>query len=181
MGWAFQKPMQVAFNYARPRKTRCAGWKREFISAPHANVIRLFIGIRYYPRSLIRLLASEISAGDMVSSTRPRFLRARLRAFAAAFVPTAKPWGALRIMLRDSKYHRSFNAGWPEGAMAGALGLKLSGPRQYPGTTVNDPWIGDGVADATAKDISRALYLYFVACLINGVWVAAIAMVRFSL
>ncbi|PPR74407.1 MAG: Cobalamin biosynthesis protein CobD [Alphaproteobacteria bacterium MarineAlpha3_Bin2] len=113
------------------------------------------------------------------------FIPARLAGlffvFAAAFVPTAKPWGALRIMLRDSKYHRSFNAGWPEGAMAGALGLKLSGPRQYPGTTVNDPWIGDGVADATAKDISRALYLYFVACLINGVWVAAIAMVRFSL
>ncbi len=118
---------------------------------------------------------------DDVLNLIPARLAGLFFVFAAAFVPTAKPGGALKIMLRDSKYHRSFNAGWPEGAMAGALGLKLAGPRQYPGTTVNDPWIGDGVADATAKDISRALYLYFVACLINGVWVAAIAVVRFSL
>ncbi len=118
---------------------------------------------------------------DDVLNLIPARLAGLFFVFAAAFVPTAKPGGALKIMLRDSKYHRSFNAGWPEGAMAGALGLKLAGPRQYPGTTVNDPWIGDGNADATAKDISRALYLYFVACLINGVWVAAIAVVRFSL
>ncbi len=113
------------------------------------------------------------------------FIPARLAGlffvFAAAFVPTAKPIQALRIMLRDSRFHRSFNAGWPEGAMAGALGLALAGPRKYPGTAVNDPWIGDGNAQAGPKDISRALYLYFVACLINGMWVAAIAMLRFSL
>jgi adenosylcobinamide-phosphate synthase len=118
---------------------------------------------------------------DDVLNLIPARLAGLFFVLASLFVPTAKPGAALKIMLRDSKYHRSFNAGWPEGAMAGALGLKLAGPRQYPGTTVNDPWIGDGVADATAKDISRALYLYFVACLINGVWVAAIAVVRFSL
>ena len=113
------------------------------------------------------------------------FIPARLAGlflvFAAAFVPTARPMQALRIMVRDSRFHRSFNAGWPEGAMAGALGLALAGPRRYPGTTINDPWIGDGNAKAGPKDISRALYLYFVACLINAMWVAAIAMVRFSL
>ena len=42
-------------------------------------------------------------------------------------------------------------------------------------------WIGDGRAEATPKDINRGLYLYVVACLINAMWVAAIAMVRFSL
>ncbi len=118
---------------------------------------------------------------DDVLNLIPARLAGLFIVFAAAFAPTAKPLGGLRIMLRDSRFHRSFNAGWPEGAMAGALGLKLAGPRHYPGTTVNDPWIGDGNADATSKDISRALYLYFVACLINVMWVTAIAIVRFSL
>ena len=84
-------------------------------------------------------------------------------------------------MFRDSHKHRSLNAGWPEGAMAGALDLALAGPRRYAEYTVNDPWIGDGRAQATPKDISRGLYLYVVACLINVMWVGAIAMVRFSL
>ena len=57
----------------------------------------------------------------------------------------------------------------------------MAGPRHYSGGTVNDPWIGDGSAKATPKDINRGLYLYVVACLINAMWVAAIAMVRFSL
>ncbi|MDA0306008.1 MAG: adenosylcobinamide-phosphate synthase CbiB [Proteobacteria bacterium] len=113
------------------------------------------------------------------------FIPARLSGlfivFASLFVPTAKPGQALKVMLRDSHKHKSFNAGWPEGAMAGALGLALAGPRHYAGQTVNDPWVGDGSAKAEAKDISRSLYLYVIACLINVFWVAAIAMVRFSL
>jgi len=58
--------------------------------------------------------------------------------------------------------------------------LKLAGPRHYKTQTVNDPFIGDGTPVADPKDINRALYLYVVACLINAMWVAAIAMVRFS-
>ena len=99
---------------------------------------------------------------------------------AALFVGTARPGGGLKVMLRDAGLHRSFNAGWPEGAMAGALGLKLAGPRHYKTQTVNDPFIGDGTPDAGPKDINRALYLYVVACLLNAFWVAAIAMIRFS-
>ncbi len=118
---------------------------------------------------------------DDVLNLIPARLAGLFIVFAAAFMPTAKPLSALRIMLRDSRFHRSFNAGWPEGAMAGALGLALAGPRHYPGTSVNDPWIGDGSAQAEVKDIARGLYLYLVACLINGFWVAAIAMIRFSL
>ena len=118
---------------------------------------------------------------DDVLNLIPARLAGLFIVFASAFVPTAKPGQALKVMLRDSRFHRSFNAGWPEGAMAGALGLALAGPRHYPAQTVNDPWIGDGKQEATAKDISRGLYLFFVACLINAMWVAAIAMLRFSL
>jgi len=117
---------------------------------------------------------------DDVLNLIPARLAGLFIVLGAVFSGTANPGGALKVMWRDAGRHRSVNAGWPEGAMAGALGLKLAGPRHYNTRTVNDPFIGDGTAEATAKDINRALYLYVVACLINAMWVAMIAMVRFS-
>ena len=142
------------------------------------NTMDSMIGYRSPKYRAFGMTAARL---DDVLNFIPARLAGLFFVFAAAFVPTAKPLEALRIMVRDSRFHRSFNAGWPEGAMAGALGLALAGPRHYPGTTINDPWIGDGSAKAGPKDISRALYLYFVACMINAMWVAAIAMMRFSL
>ena len=63
-------------------------------------------------------------------------------------------------MQRDASRHRSPNAGYPESAMAGALGLKLAGPRVYAGVCVDDAYMGDGRRDATAADIRAALALY---------------------
>jgi adenosylcobinamide-phosphate synthase len=60
-------------------------------------------------------------------------------------------------MVRDAKHHRSPNAGWPEAAMAAALGLRVAGPRVYGGVAVADAWMGDGRADATPADIRRGL------------------------
>jgi adenosylcobinamide-phosphate synthase len=66
---------------------------------------------------------------------------------------------ALNSMWRDSGKHQSPNAGWPEAAMAGALGLRFGGPRQYDGKTVDLPFMGDG-RDVEPKDIARGLELY---------------------
>jgi adenosylcobinamide-phosphate synthase len=82
---------------------------------------------------------------------------------AAAMVPGASAPSAWRAYRRDARRHRSPNAGWPEAAMAGALGLRLAGPRSYGGVVVDDPWMGDGRAEATAQDIDRALTIYRVA------------------
>lgn len=82
--------------------------------------------------------------------------------------------GALRAMARDAGRHRSPNAGWPEAAMAGALGLRLAGPRVYDGALVPDAHMGDGRAEATADDIARALTLYRTACLLQGGLVVAL-------
>ena len=68
--------------------------------------------------------------------------------------------GGWRIMVRDAGRHASPNAGWPEAAMAGALGLRLAGPVAYDGVMHDKPWIGDGRTEATAADIRRALRLY---------------------
>ena len=79
---------------------------------------------------------------------------------AAAMVPGASASSAWRAYWRDARLHRSPNAGWPEAAMAGALGLRLAGPRVYGGVLVDDHWMGDGRAEATATDIDRALVIY---------------------
>ena len=69
------------------------------------------------------------------------------------------PRRSLRAMLRDAPRHRSPNAGWPEAAMAGALGLRLAGPRVYGGRLVEDAWMGDGTPDAGPDAIDRAVTL----------------------
>lgn len=65
---------------------------------------------------------------------------------------------ALRVAWRDGPKHRSVNAGWPEAAMASALGLSLSGPRAYGGEMTNDaPLNASGNRNAGPGDISAAV------------------------
>ncbi len=78
------------------------------------------------------------------------------------------PAGAVRAVRRDARLHRSPNAGWPEAAMAGALGLRLAGPRTYAGVPVAGPWMGQGRAEARGPDLRRALALYRTACLVQA-------------
>ncbi len=86
-----------------------------------------------------------------------------LLALAAMLLPEADGNKAWTIMFRDAGKHKSINAGWPEAALAGALGIALAGPRVYDGETVNDAWMGDGRQDVTAADLGRALALYVAA------------------
>jgi adenosylcobinamide-phosphate synthase len=100
---------------------------------------------------------------DLVNLPASR-LAALWLVLAAGVHPTGSARGAWDAVWRDARLHRSPNAGWPEAAMAGALGLRLAGPRVYGGTRVVDAWMGDGRADATAADIHAALSLYRTAC-----------------
>jgi len=93
----------------------------------------------------------------------PARITGGLVCLAALFLPAAKSGEALRTMVGDANKHRSPNAGWPEAAAAGALGLALGGPRAYGGAATQEPWLGEGRARATAADIARALTLYLVA------------------
>ena len=95
---------------------------------------------------------------------------------AAVLIPGAQPGSAWRALWRDAGRHRSPNAGWPESAMAGALGLRLAGPRVYGGILVPDAWMGDGRAEATPVDIDRALTVFRVACALQIAAVAALAL-----
>ena len=92
----------------------------------------------------------------------------------AAWLGGADPAGAWRAVRHDARRHRSPNAGWPEAAMAGALGLRLAGPRVYCGVLVEDAWMGDGRAATTPDDVHRALHLYRIACAVQLAALAAL-------
>ncbi len=111
---------------------------------------------------------------DLVNLPASRLTAALLAL--AAFMPGASPRGALGAIVRDARRHRSPNAGWPEAAMAGALGLKLAGPRFYGGVPATDAYMGDGRAEASADDIRRALALSAVAWLLMIILIAVLAL-----
>jgi len=140
-----------------------------------ANTLDSMIGHRT-PR--YRAFGWAAARLDDVLNTVPAPLSGMLFAMAAVFAKNGRPAHAFTIMLRDGRKHHSPNAGWPESAMAGALGLALAGPRRYPEGLVADPWLGDGSARAGVSDISRGLQLYRLACLTQGgllfgAWLAA--------
>jgi adenosylcobinamide-phosphate synthase len=110
---------------------------------------------------LVNLPASRLSASLLIL---------------AAAVTGESPRGAVQAVYRDASRHRSPNAGWPEAAMAGALGFSLAGPRVYGDTRVDDAFMGNGRRDATAADITRALRLYKAACLAQWLLLGLIAL-----
>jgi adenosylcobinamide-phosphate synthase len=87
------------------------------------------------------------------------------------------PKDALATMLRDARHHRSPNAGWPEAAMAGGLGIRLSGPRVYGSAISDEPWVNEGAPDPDAQGLQRALALYMRAMVLCGAALLAVAMV----
>lgn len=82
---------------------------------------------------------------------------------------------AFSVMRRDARLHRSPNAGWPESAFAGGLGLALAGPRQYGTEKVEGPMLNaSGKRDANADDIDAALHLFWsTMSLMTGLVIAA--------
>ena len=113
---------------------------------------------------------------DDVMNYVPARIAAVLIVLASVFVPRGRPASAFRVMARDGGQHRSPNAGWPEAAMAGALGVALSGPRSYQGKMTAQPWVGgEFSAQIGTGEIRRGLYLFVVACLLEAVIVALLA------
>jgi adenosylcobinamide-phosphate synthase len=99
---------------------------------------------------------------------------ARLTGLLFAIV-SVRPRAALGTMWRDAGHHRSPNAGWPEAAMAGALGIRLSGPRIYEGHLSQEPWLNGEAPDPSAADLNRALALYRRAMLVLAAGLALVA------
>jgi adenosylcobinamide-phosphate synthase len=138
------------------------------------NTLDSMIGHRssryvHFGRSAARL--------DDFANWLPARLSALLIIAAALCLPGMTPGAGWRAIWRDASRHRSVNAGWPEAAMAGALGLSLAGPRRYAGELVDDAWMGDGRAAANPADIRRGLRLLVLA---SGLAAALLALLGLS-
>ncbi|WP_456617777.1 MULTISPECIES: adenosylcobinamide-phosphate synthase CbiB [unclassified Bradyrhizobium] len=102
------------------------------------------------------------------------FIPARLTGFLFVLLAPRRS-EALSCMTRDARRHRSPNAGWPEAAMAGALGVRLSGPRIYHGSATDEPWLNEGARDPLAADIGQGLTIYRRAMLLLAGLLAILA------
>ena len=67
--------------------------------------------------------------------------------------------GAWRIVRRDGGKHRSPNAGRPEAAMAGALGVRVGGTNFYCGERHDGQYLGDGHNPLDDRALRNALRL----------------------
>jgi adenosylcobinamide-phosphate synthase len=105
---------------------------------------------------------------DDAANWLPARLSALLILIAGVFVSGARPGEGWRAIWRDARHHRSPNAGWPEAAMAGCLGLRLAGPRRYAAVVVEDVWMGDGRIEATPADIRSALRTMTAATILSA-------------
>src|SRR5205807_10094781 len=112
---------------------------------------------------------------DLVNLPASR-LSALLIIAAAGFADRTAAANAWRAVRRDASHHRSPNAGWPEAAMAGALGLQLAGPRVYGDELVIDAFMGSGRREAAAADIRRAMRIFVAACVIQWLLLAGLCL-----
>lgn len=96
----------------------------------------------------------------------------------AALVLCVAGGGGTAGLPREAGKHASPNAGWPEAAMAGVLGLRLAGPVAYDGVMHDKPWIGTGRAAATGDDLARALTIYRRGCAILWIVTGVVAWAR---
>ena len=109
---------------------------------------------------------------DDVANLIPARLTALLIALAGGRFGAA--W---RVMHRDARHHRSPNGGWPEAAMAGALGVRLSGPRVYADRVAEEPWLNAGAPDPGAAELRRGLAVYRRAVALAAVVLAIVVVV----
>lgn len=108
------------------------------------------------------------------------FIPARITGFVFVVVAaTIRMSGAaFKAMWRDASKHLSPNAGWPEAAMAGGLGCRLGGPRNYDSDVVIEgAWLGDGTEDVSGGDILRALQIYKRTIFLIGVMLLVVGVI----
>jgi len=102
---------------------------------------------------------------------------ARLTALLIAAAAGRGARRALQCAWQDGPAHRSPNAGWPEGAMAGALDVRLSGPRVYGTRVADEPWLNADARDPGPADLKRGIGIYRRAVAILAALLVAAALI----
>ncbi|HEX3644648.1 MAG TPA: adenosylcobinamide-phosphate synthase CbiB [Vicinamibacterales bacterium] len=135
------------------------------------NTLDSMIGHREPPYTYFGRVAARL---DDIANWIPARLAAAAIAIAAACTGNNGA-GALRLWRRDHRNHDSPNAGHPEAAMAGALGVRLGGTNFYDGMAVSKPLIGAGnpapgidAARAACRIVTAASLVTFMAALLGA-------------
>jgi adenosylcobinamide-phosphate synthase len=120
------------------------------------NTLDSMIGHRnerylYFGRAAARL--------DDLANLLPARIAALLLSLSAGLLPGANPSVAVRTWLEDGSKHASPNAGQPEAAIAGALGVCLGGANTYDGEVIESPRMGAAFRRPEIVDARRALRL----------------------
>jgi len=109
---------------------------------------------------------------DDVLNLVPAIAAGPIISIAAIFVPRASALAAIKGWLGELRTLGSRSDFRGEGAMAGALGVALGGPRPFGDQTLAGTWIGDGRARARISDVQRAVFVVTVACLLVALGLA---------
>ena len=129
-----------------------------------------------HPTSGYAEFGAASAALDRLVNPLPAPMTGALIVIGLMFSPTARPLAAVRGMLTGARIARLPREGWTQGAISGALGLSLAGPRRMHGELSAGGWIGDGRARATTIDITRATWLYMISVFIGLVPIGLLAL-----
>jgi adenosylcobinamide-phosphate synthase len=127
------------------------------------NTLDSMIGHRDPPYTYFGRAAARL---DDAANFIPARISALAITAAAAFTRQSVS-GAWRIWRRDRANHDSPNAGHPEAAMAGALGVRLGGLNYYDGRPVQKPVLGIEGTVPTAAAARRACRMVIAASLVS--------------
>jgi adenosylcobinamide-phosphate synthase len=146
-----------------------AGGPAAAIAYKAINTLDSMIGYRderylYFGRAAARL--------DDLANWIPARLTAIFIALAAQLT-AARAHEAIAAVFADARSHASPNAGYPEAAMAGALGVRLGGAAIYGGELEPRAILGASGREGTGADIGAARNLLRIATLIAFVVLAA--------
>jgi adenosylcobinamide-phosphate synthase len=97
---------------------------------------------------LLNLLPARLTATLMILAALPLGLNARQ---------------GLHMVRRDARKHKSPNAGFPEAAAAGILGIQLGGPAVYLGQRMEKATFGDAQKPVTLESYRQMIRLLYTA------------------
>jgi len=118
-----------------------------------------------YRNDRYRYLGWASARGDDIANLIPSRLTALL--FVISSFILRKSWGgAWRATWRDGRKNPSPNSGYPEAAMAGALGVQLGGKNFYFGRAEEKPLIGESERSIDRRVAKESLHLLIVNSLI---------------
>jgi adenosylcobinamide-phosphate synthase len=134
------------------------------------NTLDSMVGYRNERYRLFGRFAARL---DDVANFIPARLSVLFIALAAQLL-NGRGRAALKTAWRDGRAHTSPNAGFPEAAFSGALGLWLGGANHYHGRRVDKPRIGTGFAGARPRHIRQACRIMLATSLLVFMFAAAV-------